>query len=276
MTTAHRPELFKRAWLSFRSRCLDCESLVQHWFLVDDGSDPAELQFMQKVAPPSAQVTWLKKEPDERGHVSSLNKILHEVLGKYDYLLHLEDDWHFFEEDFFVSKALSIMASNQTVMEVLFNANLWETDADWEAGKFASPAASITSDGVRYIPHVYVGRMGSQEWKQHVYRHASGQRSMFHYPGFCLMPGFWRLAVIEQVGPFQDVSSFQLRYAEKIQQAGYGVAFLDRVTSVHLALSSMWIQKSQEANTVYTRHGLVLKHKANSRPSAYDLNMSMR
>eukprot|EP00775_Hariotina_reticulata_P006919 gene6919-7137_t len=275
MTTSHRPELFKRAWLSFRSRCLDCENFVQHWFLVDDGSDVADLQLMQKIAPPSDQVTWLTKDPHQRGHVSSLNRILEEVVGKYDYLLHLEDDWHFFQEDCFVSKALSIMASNHTVMEVMFNPNLWETDADWEQGTFGSPPASITSDGVRYIPHVYVGIMGSPAWERHVIRHTPGKRSLFHYPGFCLRPGFWRLSVIEQMGSFQDVPSFQLRYAERIQQAGHGVAFLDRVTSVHLAMSSMWIQK-QDANTVYNRHGLVLTHKANSRRSAYDVNMSIR
>jgi hypothetical protein len=38
LTTSNRPELFRRAYLSFRLRCLDCDATVSQWFAVDDGS----------------------------------------------------------------------------------------------------------------------------------------------------------------------------------------------------------------------------------------------
>jgi uncharacterized protein (DUF3820 family) len=44
---------------------------------------------MKQDAPPGA-VTWLDKEPQQTGHVGSLNRILQEVSAQgFDYLLHL-------------------------------------------------------------------------------------------------------------------------------------------------------------------------------------------
>jgi uncharacterized protein (DUF3820 family) len=44
---------------------------------------------MQQDAPPGA-VTWLEKEPQQAGHVGSLNSVLQEVFAQgFDYLLHL-------------------------------------------------------------------------------------------------------------------------------------------------------------------------------------------
>jgi hypothetical protein len=48
---------------------------------------------MQQDAPPCA-VTWLDKQPEEAGHVGSLNRILQEVTAQgFDYLLHLVSGW---------------------------------------------------------------------------------------------------------------------------------------------------------------------------------------
>jgi hypothetical protein len=89
VTVAHRPELFRRSWHSFKARCLDCHEYGTTWFAVDDGSSPDVLAQMQRDAPPGA-VTWLAKAPQEAGHVGSLNRILAEVEAQgFDYLLHL-------------------------------------------------------------------------------------------------------------------------------------------------------------------------------------------
>jgi hypothetical protein len=56
---------------------------------VDDGSSAEVFAQMQQAAPPCT-VRWLEKEPQQAGHVGSLNRILQEVLAHgYDYLLHL-------------------------------------------------------------------------------------------------------------------------------------------------------------------------------------------
>lgn len=110
ITTAHRPEPFRRAWLSFLLRCLDCDALVDRYYIVDDGSSPAQLAQMQVVAPPSDQVVFLAKRPGQEGHAGSLNALMEELLHEgFEYLFTLEDDWFFVGEGKLITDALRVL-----------------------------------------------------------------------------------------------------------------------------------------------------------------------
>jgi len=204
-----------------------------------------------------------------------LNRILDEVLGRYDYLLHLEDDWHFFQEDTFISKALSVMASNDSIAEVMFNPNIWDTDADWRAESAHSPPTKMTPDGTESVPtsmwagwgllngrSTYISTPGASAACSTTLDSVCGRGS-----GGCLPYSSW--------GPSLTPPASRSLIADKLHAAEYRVAFLPRMTSVHLAMSARWMQ-DKDVTGVYERHGLTLKHKPNSRPSAYDLNLSPR
>ncbi|WIA09440.1 hypothetical protein OEZ85_008844 [Tetradesmus obliquus] len=277
ITAAHRPELFRRSWHSFQARCLDCHEYISSWYAVDDGSSPEALAQMQQAAPPCA-VTWLEKGPQQAGHVGSLNRILEEVHAQgFDYLLHLEDDWYFTAEDEFVSKALRIMDHDPSIAQVLFNKDYADTDAPWEHERISPGQQHITSDGLQYVLHVYAGPTGSPDLAAYVAEHAGGKLNHFHWPGFSLRPGLWRMSAIKQAGQFEPGVQFEHAFALKLHAAGYAVAFLPRVVAVHLAPTAVWLQERQaDLDAVYARHGLLLQHTPGQQRSAYAANLAWR
>jgi len=120
ITTSKRPELFRRAYLSFRLRCLDCDATVSQWFAVDDGSADEQLEAMRSV---SSDITWLSKNGPKNqtaGHVSSLNRVLEEVVDDFDYLVFLEDDFFFVQDEDYISKALNIFGKNDSIGQIVF------------------------------------------------------------------------------------------------------------------------------------------------------------
>eukprot|EP00775_Hariotina_reticulata_P011050 gene11050-11205_t len=198
MTTAHRPQLFRRSWHSFRSRCLDCDSFVKQWYIVDDGSNQDDLQQMQSSAPPCA-VSWLDKGQQFAGHAGSLNRLLEEVFEQgFDYLLHLEDDWWFMRDENFISKALSVMEVDPSIIQVLFNPDYRDLDVDWEEQELHANRRYITADGVPYALHKYAGSRDSEEYQRYLVNNKVTKLSHLHWPGFSLRPGLWRLSAVKQ------------------------------------------------------------------------------
>ena len=64
----------------------------------------------------SSDITWLSKSGPKNqttGHVSSLNRVLEEVVDDFDYLVFLEDDFFFIQDEDYISKALNIFAQER-------------------------------------------------------------------------------------------------------------------------------------------------------------------
>jgi hypothetical protein len=97
-----------------RLRCLDCQAMVDAWYVMDDGSNEDELTAMKQAAP---DAIWLSKQANETGHVGSINALL-KAVADYDYVVWLEDDWLFIRDESFVSKAITVLHADTRLGQV--------------------------------------------------------------------------------------------------------------------------------------------------------------
>jgi len=275
ITTSKRPELFRRAYLSFRMRCLDCDAIVSQWFAVDDGSSDAQLEAMRSV---SSDITWLSKDGPKNqttGHVSSLNRVSEEVVDDFDYLVFLEDDFFFVQDEDYISKALNIFAKNDSIGQIVFNrryslTNTEIEDRDQVGGvEFRDPATGKVS----HILHEYIGPTGSPEWKAYFEKHPG--LGSIHWPHFSLNSGVWKLKALKDVGPFEKRDGFEFFYGFRWMEKGYVTAFFPGKYSIHLGkpLPNSAIS-TEMLDEMYAGQGL--RHSVAQTASAYDLNGVIR
>lgn len=188
-----------------------------------------------------------------------------------------EDDWHFFVEDEYISKALRVMQHDPTISQVLFNQDYADTDADWESQQVASSEPGMTPDGLQYVVHAFAGPIGSAEHAEYVAQHSGGKLNNFHWPGFSLRPGLWRLSAVQQIGNFVAGPRFEEAFGAQMHAAGFRTAFFRGVSCVHLAPTATWLQERvQDMNAVYARHGIKLQHSPRHQHSAHDADLSWR
>jgi GR25 family glycosyltransferase involved in LPS biosynthesis len=174
---------------------------------------------------PFFEFIW--KGPEERGHARSLNLIRQAV--RTPWLVHLEDDWHFFARRPYIGLALEILEENPGLGQVLFNRNYAETLEDREiVGGF--PRRSRLH-GHRYVVHEHYPP-GSEEYR--AFREAHPGRSSAWWPHYSLRPAVLRTSVFERVGPFDEAAPhFEHDYGERFLRAGFAACFLDGVYSLH-------------------------------------------
>ena len=273
ITTSRRPLLFRRAMLSFRTRCLDCLSRVDQWFAVDDGSSPEELAEMQDAVP---GLTWIAKPAGERGHPTSLNAVLN-ATREFDYTVFLEDDFFFVKDEDFVTKALAVLDSNATIGQVVFNARYALTTTEHDKAELVGgdEVRDPTSGRVTHIIHEFAGPAGSPEWQAFFNRPGNGGKvANVHWPHFSLHSGVWRMAAMRTNGPFQLESGFEYVYGLRWMEKGFKTAFFPGVYSVHLGKPVNGAVKDDALDAMYAGYGL--RHTANGTVSAYDLNGAIR
>ena len=275
LTTSKRPELFRRAYLSFRLRCLDCDAVVSQWFAVDDGSSEAQLEAMQAV---SSDITWLSKYGEKNqttGHVSSLNRVLQEVVDDFDYLIFLEDDFFFVQDEDYIFKALNIFAKNESIGQIVFNRrySLTNTEIEDQNQVGGIEVRDPATGNITHILHLYVGPAGSPEWKAYFEKHP-GIGSV-HWPHFSLNSGMWKLKALKDVGPFEKRDGFEFFYGLRWMEKGYVTAFFPGKYSIHLGkpLANSAIS-SEVLDAMYAGQGL--RHTVAHTASAYDLNGVIR
>ena len=271
ITTSRRPHLFRRALLSFKLRCLDCDTRVGRWFAVDDGSSPDQLAAMRVVLP---GVEWIEKPATLRGHVTSLNAVLN-VTQDYDYLVFLEDDFFFIQDEDYVAKTLRVFESDPTLAQVVFNRRYALTNLEAEHDRQAGgiEVKDEQTGTVSHYVHEYVGNVGSDPWKAFHERHP-GKVSSAHWPHFSLNSGVWRLDAIRSVGAFEDRQGFEFHYGVRYMTAGFRTAFLPGQYSIHLGKPLQNMITDDQLNAMFAGQGL--RHAINMTASAYDLNGVIR
>jgi len=273
ITTSRRPLLFRRAMLSFRTRCLDCLSRVDEWFAVDDGSTPEELAEMQAAVP---GLTWISKPIVARGHPCSLNALLNAVRS-FDYVVFLEDDFFFVKDEDFVAKALAVLESDTTIGQVVFNARYALTTTSTETGELVGgkEIRDRSAGKVTHIVHEYAGPAGSPTWEAFFQRPGNGGKvANVHWPHFSLHSGMWRMDAMRANGAFQSESGFEFAYGLRWMEKGFRTAFLPDVYSVHLGKPVNGAIRNEDLDGMYQGYGL--KHSVNATVSAYDLNGAIR
>jgi glycosyltransferase involved in cell wall biosynthesis len=266
-TTCRRPEVFHRAYHSFKLRCLDI-NLVDTIYVVDDNSPEEDKVEMKRSAP---DAVFLDKKG--KGHVSSLNALLDEVLSKgYEYLVFMEDDFYFVRDENLIGRAVGIMKKNPHIGQVLFNYNYSESDVPLERELVVVCGEKVEDeDGVHYI-HEWK-KLNSDAWKEFLHTHP-GKTAHAHWPHFSLNNGVWRLTAIREVGEFKEEQDFEFRYAVRYAERGYKTAFLPDINCLHLGKPRRGVLKSNPSlhTEMLQRHAI----RIGSVDTAYTLNNSTR
>ena len=242
ITSCRRLDLFVGTVNSFLNACADIE-LVDRFICVDDNSSDADRDEMRRLFP---FFEFILKGPADRGHARSLNLIREAV--RTPWLVHLEDDWHFFARRACIGPALEILGEDPGLGQVLFNRNYAETLGDREIpGGFAH---RTPAHGHRYIVHEHYPA-GSDEYLRFEQRHG---RSNAWWPHYSLRPGVVRTSVFERVGAFDEsAAGFEQEYARRYADAGFRSAYFDGVFALHTGR-------------------LTTERGEGARPNAYDLN----
>jgi hypothetical protein len=171
-------------------------------------------------------------------------------LARTPFLVHLEDDWHFFVRRRFIEPAIEILTLAPSVGQVLFNRNYAEVLEDRElAGGLLGPSGD---PGLRHVLHEHY-EPGSEEYRRFEDAHPR-KRSNAYWPHYSLRPSVLQSRVLETLGPYDETAAhFELDYARRYVRAGFRSAFFDGIYCLHIGR-------------------LTSADPASSQPNAYDLN----
>jgi len=221
ITTCKRRELFERTIDSFLHCCQD-RLTIDRWICIDDGSSPEDLTAMRERYPFFEYIT---KDPSQRGHAHSMNRLLQEVTTPY--WLHLEDDWDFVAIGNFVGQALNVLDSNPSLIQTVLNRHYAETLNQ----RLVGGMRERTPDGFTYLRHVHLPS-DSDEFRK-LLADNPGCSTAAYWPGYSLMPSLLRTDAVRAVGTYNPKANFfEMEFAERARDLGWNTAFLDTVTCV--------------------------------------------
>lgn len=223
ITTCKRFDLFEKTINSFLN-CVKDLHLIDFWYCVDDNSSEEDREKMKRLYP---FFTFYLKTYEEKGHPQSLNIIRNIV--KTPYILHIEDDWKFFVRRNYITDSLDILSSNPKLGQCLFNKNYAEieSDIDIKGGKF-----NTTNNGIRYYIHEHART--EEEIKEWVKKYGTYKNSSY-WPHFSFRPSILKREIFNRLGPFNEqISHFEMDYANRYVGAGYKSAFFEGIYCIHI------------------------------------------
>jgi hypothetical protein len=224
VTACKRPELLALTLNSFLNCCEDLHR-IGRWICLDDGSSEQDCASFRQRYP---FFELLVKEPAEKGHAHSMNRLREEV--KTPYWLHLEDDWHFLAKQPYIALAQEILEEFDQVAQVLFNRNYAQTLA---CRHHLGGRALRTSAGRRFRLHEYLPD-GSDELSAFTSQLQPDSRHHAYWPHFSLRPSLMRTQDILRLGPFDPAAyHFEMEFAERYAKVGLQSASLDVVNALH-------------------------------------------
>ncbi len=224
ITSCRRLDLFKATVCSFLNACIDIDT-VDRFICIDDNSSADDRAQMQALFP-FFEFVW-KSEAD-RGHARSLNVLQNMVTTPW--IIHLEDDWHFFARRRYISQSLEIMNSDLAFGQVLFNRNYAEilTDRHIAGGIQEFLPDSLTP----FVRHQYYPA-DSDSYRVFNATHPDRGNNVY-WPHYSLRPGVVRRAALDTVGSYSESPGhFEMDYAYRYTDIGYKTAFLNGIYALH-------------------------------------------
>lgn len=225
VTTCKRFDLFQKTINSFINCCTDILQ-IDKWICVDDNSSAEDRKKMETLYP-FFQFVW--KTAEQKGHPESMNIIIDMV--KSPFVLHMEDDWQFFEKKEYIKPALEILQEDKTLGQVCFNRNYAEVLKDRE-----SPGGLLrwTKDNhIRYLIHEHY-HPDSQEYKDFGTRH-NNRPSSCYWPHYSLRPSVINTKVFKDVGRYNtNTTHFEMEYSHRYFALNYKTAFYDAISCLHI------------------------------------------
>lgn len=223
ITTCKRLALFEQTINSFLHCCLD-HALISEWICIDDNSSATDRARMKARYP---FFTFVWKDEKTIGHAASMNLIIDLTrAGGFDHVIHLEDDWRFFEQRNYITDSLHVLADEPRFGQVLFNRNYAETLDDQNI--IGGLPCTSAKAAVHYRIHEHFPADDNASV-------TPPGRSCAYWPHYSLRPSLTRTEVFKKVGRFNPASNhFEMDYARRYTSAGFQSVFLDTICSQHI------------------------------------------
>jgi tetratricopeptide (TPR) repeat protein len=237
ITTCKRFDLFEKTINSFLNCCND-SNLIDTWLCVDDNSSQEDRNKMKKQYP---FFEYIFKNESQKGHYVSMNIIRdYAIKNGYEYILHMEDDWHFVQKRNYIGESLKLLAEDPKYGQALFNNHYSEVEL------FKHPIAGgilkRTKDGTRYYVHEYYPT-NTKEYQEFIKKH-SGVGTCGYWPHFSFRPSVLRVSMLMDVGSYYNTGHFEMQYANEYVAKGYKSVFFDTFCCIHIG------KKTWESNGI--------------------------
>ena len=213
ITTCKRFDLFERTVNSMLHTWKDLDK-IDFFYCMDDNSSETDREKMRTRYP---FFEYYMKSPEERGHRESMNLIWNKLKElKPKYWIHLEDDWLYFRNESYVSRALDYLTryESKNIHQVVFNRTygLMYTDMDRNGGITLEPG---------FILH--------EKRDDIVGKHCG------FWPHYSLQPSMSRVSKILELGNYDSANKFFERdYANKYFAHGNLTGFFNSIYSIHI------------------------------------------
>jgi glycosyltransferase involved in cell wall biosynthesis len=241
ITSCKRIDLFKKTVNSFINCCQDIDR-IGYWFCVDDNSSQEDRDEMARLYP---FIDFHQKAEDEKGHCQSMNLIWRKA-GGFEYLLHLEDDWHFVESRPYVTESIRILESDPTYIQVLFNRNTAEVP------NYQRPiSGGVLKASPRHVIHEHCP---AKSLALHRFKNRYGSSpSVSYWPHFSFRPSVIRVSCLERIGLYVPSGFFERYYADEATSLGYQMVYLDTFSCIHIGKKT-W-ERAESNGNAYTLNG---------------------
>jgi glycosyltransferase involved in cell wall biosynthesis len=250
MTTCKRLDLFQKTINSFINACSVTDlCLIKEWLIIDDNSSEQDRERMKNLYP---FINLIKKTPEQKGHYNSM-KIIYDYVTRedksFDYVIHMEDDFHFIDKKSYLSQAIKIFNNDKdgSYGQVLFNRNYAEVLHEEQR---LHGGILKYSDKLDYIEHEHY-KEGTEEHMSFNKRIGNKGNCMY-WPHYSFRPSMIRVSTLKVVGPYTNSVHFEMQYAKEYASLGYKSVFFNGVNCIHIG------KKTWE--------------KATTTPNAYALN----
>jgi hypothetical protein len=213
ITTCKRFDLFEQTVNSILKNWLDIDK-IDYFFCVDDNSSSEDRLKMQTQYP---FFNYHMKSPTEKGHRESMNVIWNKVAElNPEYLIHMEDDWLFFKQENYVTRAIAALEKyeGQQIHQLVFNR---------EYGLMMSD-----------MQRVNVAPLGPKQEGLclHIKKDGVQGPNCAYWPHYSLQPSVCRASKILELGDYTSPNQFFERdYADKYHARGYQTAFFDFINT---------------------------------------------
>lgn len=220
ITSCRRLKLFIKTMDSFLSTCTDLH-LISKFICIDDNSSEEDRKNMKKRYP---FINFVWKTSEEKGHAKSMQMLVSMV--QTPYLLHIEDDWQFFDGKDLIRDALEVLDSNNNIGQVLFNQNYAEIPEQIPVGGHET----FTDKHLRYFIHEHC----IDTYKKEAFlKNHPNKIHCNYWPHFSLRPSLIRTCIFKHIS-FENIISFEQTFAWKYIKAGYISAFLQGIRCKHI------------------------------------------
>lgn len=226
ITTCKRFDLFRQTINSFIHCCKDLD-MISEWIVVDDNSASEEIQKMKLSYP---FFHFIIKDINQKGHVRSMNIIRdYAISNGYQYLLHIEDDFHFVQKRSYIKDAIEILNHNEKLGQVLFNLNYVEV-IDHQYSKIDGGISCKTSGKINYVVHQHY-ESGTPQYNEYV---KTLSMNNTWWPHYSFRPSLLRVSMLNDIGEYPNSNHFELAYAKEYVKNGYQSSFFDDLTCIHI------------------------------------------